>query len=447
MKLAVIGTGYVGLVAGVCFAEVGNETLCVDVDQAKLERLQLGELPIYEPGLEHLFARNLREKRLRFTDDLQCAVDHAEIIFLALPTPPTATGEADLSYILGAARDIGKLIKKYTVIVTKSTVPVGTADKVRAAIAEHAACDFDVASNPEFLREGVAVEDFLKPERVVLGVSSERAEKVLRELYHPFVLSGNPVLVMDTRSAEITKYAANAMLAVRISFMNDIANLCDACGANVDWVRLGVGLDSRIGKRFLFAGTGYGGSCFPKDVSALVETGREFGAPQRLPEATQQINENQKKVLLPRIEQHFDNNLQGKTFAMWGIAFKPNTDDIREAPALTIIEALVARGAKVQAYDPEAMPGARKVLAHCNGQISWGTDPYAACEGADALILVTEWGVFREPDFGRLKQLLKSHVIFDGRNIYGLDTMRDHGFDYYSIGRPPVQREKPTFEI
>jgi UDPglucose 6-dehydrogenase len=439
MKLAVIGTGYVGLVAGVCFAEVGNETLCVDVDQSKLARLQRGELTIYEPGLQHLFERNLREGRLRFSADLAAAVEHAEIIFLALPTPPTATGEADLSYILNAASEIGKLLQKYTVIVTKSTVPVGTADKVQAAIAEHAQCEFDVASNPEFLREGVAVDDFLRPERVVLGVNSERAEKQLRELYHPFVLSGNPILVMDPRSAEITKYAANAMLALRISFMNDIANLCDACGANVDWVRLGIGLDSRIGKRFLFPGTGYGGSCFPKDVSALVETGREFGAPQRLPEATQQINEAQKKVLLPRIESHFGSDLTGKTFAIWGIAFKPNTDDIREAPALAIIEELIARGARVQAYDPEAMPQARKVLSHLEEKITWAENLYGACEAADALLLITEWGAFREPDFARLKSLLKQAVIFDGRNIYELNSMREHGFDYYSIGRPPVR--------
>lgn len=448
MKLAVIGTGYVGLVAGVCFAEVGNEVLCVDVDEAKLARLRNGELPIYEPGLDHLFARNVRENRLCFTDNLAEAVAHAEVIFLALPTPPTATGEADLSFILNCASEIGKLIDDYRVVVTKSTVPVGTADKVRDAISKSlqergASCEFDVASNPEFLREGVAVEDFLKPERVVLGVSSERAEKVLRELYHPFVLSGNPILVMDTRSAEITKYAANAMLALRISFMNDIANLCDACAANVDFVRMGVGLDSRIGKRFLFAGTGYGGSCFPKDVSALVETGKEFGAPQRLPEATQQINESQKRVLVPRIEAHFatdsTGDLTGKTFAIWGIAFKPNTDDIREAPALEIIEELLNRGATVRAYDPEAMPPAQRVLAHHEDKIVWAQKLYEACEDADALIIATEWGAFREPDFERLKTLLKKPVIFDGRNIYELETMREHGFWYYSIGRPAVR--------
>lgn len=440
MKLAVIGTGYVGLVAGVCFAEVGNEVVCVDVDENKLARLRNGELPIYEPGLEHLFQRNVREKRLSFTADLKQAVDHAEIIFLALPTPPAADGGADLSYILGCAEDIGKIITDYRVVVTKSTVPVGTADKVREAIAKNANCAFDVASNPEFLREGVAVDDFLKPERVVIGVTSERAEKLLRELYHPLVLSGNPVLVMDPRSAEITKYAANAMLAVRISFMNDIANLCDACGANVDNVRLGVGLDSRIGKRFLFAGTGYGGSCFPKDVSALVETGKEFQTPQRLAEATQLINEDQKKTLVPRIRSHFGGDVAGKTIAIWGIAFKPNTDDIREAPALSIIDALIEDGATIRAYDPEAMQHARRQLQRHEGKITWAKDLYETCQGADALVLVTEWGAFREPDYARLKQLLAEPVIFDGRNIYELETMREHGFHYYSIGRPPVRQ-------
>jgi UDPglucose 6-dehydrogenase len=440
MKLAVIGTGYVGLVAGVCFAETGNEVLCVDVDAAKLARLRVGELPIYEPGLEHLFVRNQQEGRLCFTDDLGEAVTHADVIFLALPTPPAANGEADLSYVLDCAQKIGKLLGKYTVVATKSTVPVGTADKVREAIARHARCEFDVASNPEFLREGVAVEDFLKPERVILGVSSGRAEKVLRELYHPFVLSGNPILVMDTRSAEITKYAANAMLALRISFMNDIANLCDACGANVDDVRLGVGLDSRIGKRFLFAGTGYGGSCFPKDVSALVATGIEFGVPQRLPEATQRVNDDQKRVLLSRMNAHYDGELSGKTFALWGVAFKPNTDDIREAPALTLIECLIEQGARVRVYDPEAMPPARRALSQYDEHITWANNLYDACEAAEALIIATEWGAFREPDFERLKTLLHAPVIFDGRNIYALETMRTHGFSYYSIGRPPVHR-------
>ena len=439
MKLAVIGTGYVGLVAGVCFAEAGNDVLCVDVVREKLERLKNGELTIYEPGLEHLFARNLREERLNFTNDLPAAVAHADIIFLALPTPPLPSGEADLSYILNCAEEIGKLLEKYTVIVTKSTVPVGTADKVHAAISKNAKCEFDVASNPEFLREGVAVDDFLKPERVVIGTSSERAEKLLRELYHPFVLSGNPILTMDTRSAEITKYAANAMLAVRISFMNDIANLCEACDANVDFVRLGIGLDSRIGKRFLFAGTGYGGSCFPKDVSALVMTGREYNAPQRLSEATQEINEAQKKTLLPRIEKHFDGDLKGKKFAIWGIAFKPNTDDIREAPSLVIIEELVKRGASVAAYDAEALAPAKKALADLGDAVEFATNPYEACQNADALVIVTEWNSFRDPDWELLHENLNAPVIFDGRNIYELETAQQHGFTYYSIGRPVVR--------
>ena len=443
MKLAVIGTGYVGLVAGVCFAEAGNDVLCVDVDESKLARLRNGELTIYEPGLEHLFARNLREGRLHFTNDLAAAVSHADIVFLALPTPQGESGEADLSYILNCARSIGGLLEEYTVIVTKSTVPVGTADKVRAAIDEAmqergAKVEFDVASNPEFLREGVAVEDFLKPERVVIGTDSARAEELLRELYHPFVLSGNPILTMDSRSAEITKYAANAMLAVRISFMNEIAGLCEACDANVDFVRLGIGLDSRIGKRFLFAGTGYGGSCFPKDVSALVMTGREFNAPQRLSEATQQINQNQKKTLLPRIEAHFGGDLSGKKFAVWGIAFKPNTDDIREAPALIIIDELVKRGAIVSAYDAEAMPPAKRVLAPLGDAVHFAQNPYEACEGADALVIVTEWNSFRDPDWQQMHARLKNAVIFDGRNIYELETVAHHGFTYYSIGRPVV---------
>ncbi|RYX81401.1 UDP-glucose/GDP-mannose dehydrogenase family protein [bacterium] len=447
MKLAVIGTGYVGLVAGVCFAEAGNDVTCVDVNLEKLERLRAGELPIYEPGLEHLFRRNTREDRLLFTNDLAGAIKDAEIIFLALPTPPGADGAADLKYVLGASSDIGKLLtagSNYKVIVTKSTVPVGTADKVRAAVSQHAQSEFDVVSNPEFLREGVAVDDFLKPERVVIGINEgstdpTRAERLMRDLYHPFLMSGNPLLVMDARSAELTKYAANSMLALRISFMNDIATLCERCDANVDKVRLGVGLDSRIGKRFLFAGTGYGGSCFPKDVQALVATGKEFGAPQSLLEATEAINQRQKKTLLPRIEKHFDGDLTGKTFAMWGLAFKPNTDDIREAPALVLIEELLERGAKVVAYDPEAMDAVeRSYGAKFGDRLTYGKRHYDVCEGADGLIIVTEWPKFREPDFAFLREMLTTPVIFDGRNVYDLETMHDKGFTYYSIGRPTV---------
>ena len=612
MKIAVIGTGYVGLVAGVCFAEAGNDVIGVDVNLEKLRRLNAGELPIYEPGLEHIFFRNTREERLLFTDDLAHAIEQSEVIFLALPTPPGADGSADLKYVLGASRDIGKLLNAdspYKIIVTKSTVPVGTADKVRAAIAENAQSEFDVISNPEFLREGVAIEDFMKPERVVIGIGEgspdpHRAETVMRELYRPFLMSGNPLLVMDARSAEVTKYAANSMLALRISFMNDIANLCEKCDADVDRVRLGIGLDSRIGKRFLFAGTGYGGSCFggnetiwlrengalvarsleeiwesraglvrdkgcdwkpgyaellafncetqkpvyaqveawtkrfhrgqmvtlttsmnrrfrvtadhpvivredgelamrlaatirkgdevlalnelpridnkaivlrvrdvqfeavempvysaetstgtlvvgsglvahncfPKDVQALVMTGQEFGAPQTILEAAEAVNQRQKMTLIPRIEAHFDGDLSGKTFAVWGLAFKPNTDDIREAPALVIVDELIARGARVKAYDPEAMLA---VEAHVGDK--WGDNfefckrHYDACDGADAVVIVTEWPKFREPDFDYLKEILKQPTIFDGRNVYELDTMRREGFNYYSIGRPIVK--------
>ncbi len=616
MKIAVIGTGYVGLVAGVCFAEAGNDVIGVDVNLDKLRRLNAGELPIYEPGLEHIFGRNTREERLLFTDDLPHAVEHAEVIFLALPTPPGANGGADLKYVLGAARDIGKLLdanSEYKIVVTKSTVPVGTADKVRAAIAENAQSEFDVISNPEFLREGVAIEDFMKPERVVIGIGEGspdpiRAETVMRELYRPFLMSGNPLLVMDARSAEVTKYAANSMLALRISFMNDIANLCEKCDADVDKVRLGIGLDSRIGKRFLFAGTGYGGSCFggnetiwlrengalvassleenwekrgavvrdkgcdwkagdaeilafdcetgkpiyaaveawtkrfyrgqmvtittsmnrrlrvtadhpvivreegelamrlaatiqvgdevlalaartptqfceneeievldvrevtseaveipvysaetstgtlvigsglvahncfPKDVQALVATGQEFGAPQTILEAAEAVNQRQKKTLIPRIESHFDGDLSGKTFALWGLAFKPNTDDIREAPALVIVDELIQRGARVKAYDPEAMNAVESAFGD-----KWGENfefckrHYDACDGADALVIVTEWPKFREPDFDYLKELLKQPTIFDGRNVYELETMRREGFNYHSIGRPVVR--------
>ena len=435
MKLAVVGTGYVGLVAGVCFAEAGNDVTCVDVDQNKLARLRAGELPIYEPGLDHLFKRNIREERLLFTDDLAGAIDQAEVIFLALPTPQGESGAADLSYVLTASGDIARAMKGYKVIVTKSTVPVGTADKVRKVLSENTEQPFDVVSNPEFLREGVAVEDFMKPERVVIGCESDRAFRVMEELYRPFLLSGNPLLRMDNRSAEVTKYAANAMLALRISFMNDIANLCDACDADVDNVRQGVGLDSRIGRRFLFAGIGYGGSCFPKDVQALVATGEEHGAPQRLLAATEAINYDQKKSLVPKIEAHFG-DLSGRKFALWGLAFKPNTDDMREAPSLTIIRELKERGATVCAYDPEAMDVTRRMIGD---DVSYARRPYEACEGADALIIATEWNEFREPDFDRLKELLSAPIVFDGRNVYKAETMRDHGFTYYSVGRRTVK--------
>ncbi len=438
MKLAVIGTGYVGLVAGVCFAESGNDVICVDVDTSKVERLSQGELTIYEPGLDHLFKRNREEERLLFTSDLAQAINFAEIIFLALPTPQGEGGEADLSYVLKASEAIGKLITKgdYKVVVTKSTVPVGTADKVREALGKYAQGEVDVVSNPEFLREGVAVDDFLRPERVVIGTDSERAERLMHDLYHPFLLSGNPFLVMDNRSAEVTKYAANAMLAIRISFMNDVANLCENCGADVDKVRLGVGLDSRIGKRFLFAGIGYGGSCFPKDVQALVATGREHNAPQRLLEATEAINYDQKRKIVPRILEHFGGDVSGKRFALWGLSFKPNTDDMREAPSLTIIKELTERGATICAYDPEATNATKRIIGDT---IEYSKRHYDALEGADALIIATEWNKFREPDFGFMREVLKNPVIFDGRNLYELDSMRHHKFTYYSIGRPAVK--------
>jgi UDPglucose 6-dehydrogenase len=435
MKLAVVGTGYVGLVAGVCFAESGNDVICVDIDASKVQRLQGGEVPIYEPGLSRLFERNLAEGRLSFTTDLHAAVKAAEIIFLALPTPPGADGSADLSYVLKAAEDIGRVIETYKVIVTKSTVPVGTADAVREKVAIHASAEFDVVSNPEFLREGMAIDDFLRPERVIIGTESHRAERMMRELYHPFVLSGNPIMVMDTRSAELTKYACNAMLALRISFMNDIATLCERCGADVEYVRLGMGLDSRIGKRFLFPGIGYGGSCFPKDVQALTETGRHFGAPQGLLEMTHEINEKQKRSMLPRLINHFG-DVKGKKFAIWGLAFKPDTDDVREAPSILLIRDLLEQGATVSAYDPEATESTRRILGE---SIEYTTRHYDACEGADALIILTEWNKFREPDFDFLRELLNEPVIFDGRNIYELETMRSRGFTYYGIGRPAVK--------
>lgn len=464
MQLAIIGTGYVGLVAAVCFAEAGNDVACVDIDQAKLERLRTGELPIFEPGLEHLFERNRREGRLRFTDDLEESVRASEIIFLALPTPMGAGGEADLRYVIGACENIGKYLdgrgsdgkflhvqqrednpsKKYAslhamtepkIIATKSTVPVGTLDKVREALSVHATAPFDVVSNPEFLREGVAVDDFLRPERVIIGTDSPHAEARMRELYRPFLLSGNPFLVMDARSSELTKYAANAMLALRISFMNGIANLCSECGADVDKVRLGVGLDSRIGKRFLFAGIGYGGSCFGKDVEALIHTGEQFQAPQLLLEATQSINARQKQVLIAPILQEMGEDLSGRRLALWGLAFKPNTDDMRDAPSLVLIDELTRRGAHIVAYDPEAMEATRRIVGD---RIEFAARHYEALDGADALIIATEWNLFREPDFGLMKQKLKRPLVFDGRNVYALSTMRDEGFVYYSVGRPTV---------
>ena len=437
MNIAVVGTGYVGLVTGTCFAETGNHVVCVDIDADKVQRMQHGEIPIYEPGLDVLFERNTRQGRLTFTTSLAEGIKSAEIIFLALPTPPGEDGSADLKYILGVAADLSKIITDYKVIIDKSTVPVGTAEKVHAILAKNLSEDlFDVVSNPEFLREGVAVEDFMKPDRVVIGTKSEKARKLMKQLYEPFVRQGNPIYFMDERSAEMTKYAANSYLAARISFMNEIANLCERLGANVDAVRVGMGSDSRIGKRFLFPGIGYGGSCFPKDVQALAKTAEDIGYDFKILKAVMNVNTIQKHRLTEKIKAYFGNDLAGKTIALWGLAFKPNTDDIREAPALYLIDDLLKAGAKVRAFDPEAM---KNVQAEYNGQVQMAQDQYEALIGADALAIVTEWSVFRTPSFEVMKQLLKNPVIFDGRNLYDVEAMEDKGFRYESIGRNVIE--------
>ncbi|RVU25608.1 UDP-glucose/GDP-mannose dehydrogenase family protein [Sandaracinomonas limnophila] len=432
MKIAVIGTGYVGLVSGTCFAETGNTVTCVDIDQAKIERLVQGEITIYEPGLEKMFLKNLRDCRLKFTTDLKSGIQGAQIVFLALPTPSGEDGSADLKYVLGVADQLGYLLEDYKVIVDKSTVPVGTADKVRAAIAKHAKVEFDVVSNPEFLREGVAVEDFMKPDRVVIGASSDRAKKVMGDLYAPFVRQGNPVIYMDEKSAELTKYAANSFLATKISFMNEIAQLCERLGADVDMVRRGIGSDKRIGKRFLFPGIGYGGSCFPKDVQALIKSSEEVNYDFQILKSVERVNEIQKTHLIPKIEAHFNHDLKGKHFALWGLAFKPNTDDIREAPALYIIQSLLNSGATISAYDPEAMNNVKVLLGD---SVKYSMNPYETLKGADALIIATEWSEFRIPDFEKIEQILKNKVIFDGRNLYSRDDLKEFGIEYYSIGR------------
>lgn len=436
MKIAVVGTGYVGLVTGTCFAETGNNVICVDIDAQKVERMRNGEVPIYEPGLEVLFERNTRQGRLKFTTDLKEAIDEAEVIFLALPTPPGEDGSADLSYILGVAKDLSGIITDYKVIVDKSTVPVGTSEKVHAVLAEGLEESlFDVVSNPEFLREGVAVDDFLKPDRVVVGTRSEKAKAIMKRLYDPFVRQGNPILFMDERSAEMTKYAANSYLATRISFMNEIANLCEKVGANVDMVRIGIGSDSRIGKRFLFPGIGYGGSCFPKDVQALAHTAQEFEYDFNILNAVMGVNNRQRVKLAERVTDHYNGKLSDKTFAIWGLAFKPNTDDIREAPALYIIERLLNIGANIKTFDPEAMDNVKQVFGD---KIKYCSDQYEALIDADALIICTEWAVFRTPSFQVMKELLKSPTIFDGRNLYDLKNMEEIGFTYSSIGRDLV---------
>ncbi len=446
MNIGIIGTGYVGLVTGTCFAEMGNQVVCVDVDESKVAQLREGELPIFEPGLEVYLERGLREKRLHFTTRLADAVESCEVLFLALPTPPGDDGSADLSYVLGVAEDIAHILadtdgSRYRIVVNKSTVPVGTAERVAekmkaAGLAEGE--DFDVVSNPEFLREGVAVDDFMKPERVVVGTSSERAAKVMRQLYEPFVRQGNPILVMDERSSEMTKYAANSFLATKITFMNEIANVCERVGANVDQIRIGIGLDSRIGNKFLYAGIGFGGSCFPKDVQALERTASEAGYKFRILQAVHEVNDVQRRLLADKVTGYFGGSLAGKKIAVWGLAFKPNTDDVREAPAHVIVRALRAAGARVVAFDPEAIETTRAVLGD---MIEYSEDAYEPLADADALVICTEWHEFRRPDFARVKSLLKRPLIFDGRNVYAEETMREYGFEYYSIGRPPIVPE------
>jgi UDPglucose 6-dehydrogenase len=436
MKIAVVGTGYVGLVTGTCFAETGNQVICVDIDERKVEKLRKGKLTIYEPGLDVIFDRNTKEGRLTFTTNLAEGIKDAQVIFLALPTPPGEDGSADLKYILGVANDLGPLLENYAVIIDKSTVPVGTAEKVRERIAKNAKVDFDVVSNPEFLREGVAVEDFMKPDRVVIGTTSEKAKKVMEKLYAPLVRQGNPIIFMDERSAEMTKYAANAFLAMKITFMNEIANLCEVAGADVDAIRRGIGTDSRIGKRFLFAGIGYGGSCFPKDVQALEKTAAEFNYDFKILKSVMKVNEKQKTKMMPQVKAFFEGDLKGKTIALWGLAFKPHTDDIREAPALYNIKELRKAGAKVVVYDPEAMENVRGVVGK---KVKYAKTPYEAIEGADALMIMTEWPEFRTPDFDKMDSALKNKVIFDGRNLYELKDMRELGYTYFSVGRDTVK--------
>ena len=436
-KIAVVGTGYVGLVTGTCFAETGNQVICIDIDADKVEKMKNGIIPIYEPNLDTIFDRNISAKRLSFTTSLEDGIKDAEIIFLALPTPPGEDGSADLSYILGVAEQLGKLITDYKVIVDKSTVPVGTAEKVHAVIAKNAQVDFAVVSNPEFLREGFAVSDFMKPDRVIIGTRDERARKVMESLYRPFVRQGNPIYFMDEKSAELTKYAANSFLATKITFMNEVANFCELVGADVDQVRVGIGSDSRIGKRFLFPGIGYGGSCFPKDVKALVKSGEDLNFKFEILSAVLKVNQEQKTILFPKIKNFFRGDLSGKKIAVWGLAFKPDTDDIREAPALFMIEALLDAGANISAYDPEAMPNVKNSLG---AKIDYATDEYSALTGADALLICTEWGIFRNPDFTRMKSLMKDAVLFDGRNLFEIGEMNDKGFYYCSIGRNVIAK-------
>ena len=432
-KITVVGTGYVGLVTGTCFAETGNDVLCVDIDVNKVEKMKKGNVPIYEPNLDTYFDRNISAGRLKFTTSLEEGVAHGDIIFLALPTPPGEDGSADLSYILDVANELGGLMKDYKVIVDKSTVPVGTAEKVHAAIAQNASVDFAVVSNPEFLREGFAVSDFMRPDRVIIGTSDERAIKIMGSLYKPFLRQGNPIYFMDEKSAELTKYAANSFLATKITFMNEIANFCELVGADVDKVRIGIGSDTRIGKRFLFPGIGYGGSCFPKDVQALVKTGVDNGFQFQILDAVTKVNHEQKTILYPKIRNYFKGDLRGKKIAIWGLSFKPDTDDIREAPALYMIEKLIEAGAYVVAHDPEAIENVKTLPVA--QKISFSDNEYDALKGADALLICTEWGVYRNPDFDKMKMLLNDAVIFDGRNLFDIHEMNLKGYYYSSIGR------------
>lgn len=440
MNLSIIGTGYVGLVSGTCFAEMGNNVLCIDNNPEKLKKLQNAEVPIYEPGLEILFYRNIAKKRLTFSDDLEKAVLETDVIFLCLPTPQGEDGSADLKYVMNTTKDIGNIIiknniKTYKIIVNKSTVPVGTSEKCENILREMGVENFDVASNPEFLREGFAVEDFMKPDRVVIGTRTEKAASVLTQIYEPFVRQGNPILVMNNESSEVTKYAANSYLAMRITFMNQIANFCEKVGADVDMVRMGMGSDTRIGKRFLFPGIGYGGSCFPKDVNALIKTSSDFASPMTILEEVDKVNKNQKSIIVKKLLEYFDNNLSNRKFAIWGLAFKPNTDDMREAPSISIINELLEYNVKISAYDPAAAETAKY---HFGDKIEYSENEYSALDDADALLILTEWHEFRNPDFRIIKEKLKTSAIFDGRNIFSIDSMESKEFDYFSIGRIPV---------
>jgi UDPglucose 6-dehydrogenase len=436
MKISIVGTGYVGLVTGTCFSEVGLGVTCIDIDSGKIENLKKGKLPIYEPGLKEMVLRNLKNGRLKFSTDLASSIQDSDVAFIAVGTPPDEDGSADLKHVLGVAKEIGDNMRDYCVVVTKSTVPVGTAKKVREEIKsaldkKGESIEFDVASNPEFLKEGAAVQDFLRPDRIVIGVESERAQKILQKLYHPFTLNGHPLIMMDIPSAEMTKYAANSMLATKISFMNDVANLCELLGADVNMVRKGIGTDLRIGDKFIYPGIGYGGSCFPKDVKALISTAEDNNYDLKVLKAVEEVNQRQKEVLFRKMKARYGNNLKDKTVAIWGLSFKPKTNDMREAPSLILIQNLIEEGCKVRVYDPVAMPEAQETLGD---RVEFGLDPYDVLEGADFVSIVTEWSEFRSPDFEKIGTILTDKVIFDGRNIYDPEEMKEHGFEYHCIG-------------